>query len=115
MLLIGNAVRFVFVNVTLRRVDAGLQSPTIYQYALSIERQLPFKMRGALYFVGSRTIHQLRTRNINAPVCGLTTVCPTNAQQLQLLRPDAAQGNVYEYEANGISNQQKLLFNVSSH
>ena len=97
---------------TVRRTDAGLQSPTTYQYALSVERQLPLKMRGAVYYVGSRTIHQLRTRNINAPVCGLTSVCPTVAQQLNLLRPDPAQGNIYQYESSGVTDQQQLIFNL---
>ncbi|MDQ6785785.1 MAG: carboxypeptidase regulatory-like domain-containing protein [Acidobacteriota bacterium] len=100
---------------TVRRVDANLHSPTTYQYALSIERQLPLKIRGALYFVGSRTIHQLRTRNINAPVCGFVSICSSlTSPQIQLLRPDPAQGNIYEYEANGVSNQQQLIFNASS-
>jgi hypothetical protein len=97
-----------------RQVDVGLQSPTTYQYALSVERQLPLKMRGSIYYVGSRTIHQLRTRNNNAPLCGLTTVCPVTTQQIQLLRPDPAQGNIYEYESSGVTNQQQFIFNVSS-
>ncbi len=99
---------------TVRRVDQGLQTPTTYQYALSVERQLPLKMRGALYYVGSRTLHQLRTRNVNAPVCGLTSLCPTNAQQLNLLRPDSTQGNVYEYESSGVTNQQQLILSLNA-
>lgn len=99
---------------TVRRVNEGLQSPTTYQYALSVERQLPFKTRGAIYFVGSRTIHQLRSRNINAPVCGLTTVCPNDLLQLKALRPDPSQDNIYQYEASGVSTQKQLIFNISS-
>lgn len=99
---------------TVRRVDADLQSPTIYQYALSVERQLPLRIRGSIYFVGSRTIHQLRTRNINAPVCGLTIVCPNSAQLINALRPDTTQGNIYQFESSGIANQQQLIFNISS-
>lgn len=94
---------------TVRRIDPSLQSPTTYQYALSVERQLPFKVRGAIYYVGSRTIHQLRIRNINAPFCPPLQPCSSTA-----LRPDPTQGNIYEYEANGVANQQQLIFNVSS-
>ena len=101
-------------SFTVRRVDEGLQSPTTYQYALSVERQLPLKIRGSIYFVGSRTTHLLRTRNINAPVCGRTFVCPTDAQTLQVLRPDGTQGNIYQFESSGISNQQQLIFNAST-
>ena len=99
---------------TVRRTSSDLQSPTTYQYALSVERQLPFKTKGAIYFVGSRTIHQLRTVNINAPVCGLNSICPADNAQIQALRPDPAQGNIYEYESNGIANQQQLIFNLNS-
>lgn len=99
---------------TIRQIDPNVRTPTTYQYALSVERQLPLRMRGSIYFVGNRTIHSLRTRNINAPVCGLTTVCPTNSQQLQLLRPDPAQANIYQFESDGVINQQQLIFNLSA-
>ncbi len=101
-------------TITVRRVDEGLQSPTTYQYAISVERQLPFKIRSSIYYVGSRTLHQLRTRNINAPVCGLTSVCPTDTTQLNLLRPLPTQGPIYQYESSGVTNQQQLIFNASS-
>jgi len=99
---------------TVRQVDSDLRIPTTYQYALSVERQLPFRMRGSVYFVGSRTINQLRTRNINAPVCGLTVACPENLSQINLLRPDPTQGNIYQYESSGVTNQQQFIFNLSS-
>ncbi|MGI8470201.1 MAG: beta-sandwich domain-containing protein [Pyrinomonadaceae bacterium] len=99
---------------TVRRTDSGLQAPTIYQYALSVERQLPFKTKGSIYYVGSRTIHQLRTVNVNAPVCGFTSVCPTTTAQIQALRPDPTQGNIYQFESNGVANQQQLIFGLSS-
>ncbi|MGI9035889.1 MAG: carboxypeptidase regulatory-like domain-containing protein [Pyrinomonadaceae bacterium] len=99
---------------TVRRTSPDLQSPTTYQYALSVERQLPFKTKGAIYFVGSRSIHQLRTVNINAPVCGLNSICPNTQAQIQALRPDPTQGNIYEFESNGISKQQQLIFNLNS-
>ncbi|MEJ7699565.1 MAG: TonB-dependent receptor [Pyrinomonadaceae bacterium] len=99
---------------TIRQIDPELRTPTTYQYALSVERQLPLKMRGSIFFVGNRTIHQLRTRNINAPVCGLTVVCPTTSQQIQALRPDPTQANIYQYESSGMINQQQLIFSVNA-
>lgn len=99
---------------TIRQIDPELRTPTTYQYALSVERQLPLKMRGSIFFVGNRTIHQLRTRNINAPVCGLITVCPTSSQQIQALRPDPTQGNIFQYESSGVVNQQQLIFSVNA-
>ncbi|MGI8554834.1 MAG: hypothetical protein ACR2LT_00540 [Pyrinomonadaceae bacterium] len=96
-------------SFTIYQKNSDLQSPEIYQYALSVERQLPFKTRGAIYFVGSRTIHQFRTVNVNAPVCPPLQVCLATTP-----RPNPALGNVYEYQANGISNQKQLIFNLSS-
>lgn len=94
---------------TIRQIADDLQSPTTYQYAFSVERQLPFKTRGAIYYVGSRSIHQLRLRNINAPVCPPLQACLSTA-----LRPDPTQGNIFQYESSGNSNQQQLIFNVNS-
>lgn len=94
---------------TIRRIADDLQSPTTYQYSFSVERQLPFKTRGAIYLVGSRSTHQLRLRNINAPVCPQLQACLATAP-----RPDPTQGNIYEYESSGIANQQQLIFNVNS-
>lgn len=99
---------------TIRQIDPDLRAPTTYQYALSVERQLPLKMTGSIYFVGNRTIHQLRTRNINAPVCGLINICPTTSQQIQLLRPDPTQANIYQYESDGVINQQQLIFGLNA-
>lgn len=99
---------------TIRRVDEELRVPRTYQIALSVERQLPFRTTGAFTFVANRTANVLRTRNINAPVCGFTTVCPLTAAEIQALRPDPTQGNIYQYEATGTVNQKQLIFNFNS-
>lgn len=99
---------------TIRRVSEDLQAPTTYQWALSVERQLPYKIRSAIYYVGNRTIHQLRSRNINAPVCGFTFACPGSQQAAKALRPDPTQDNIYQFESSGVSNQQQLIFNVNA-
>ena len=96
------------------RTSEDLQAPTNYQWAFSVERQLPFKMRGAVSYIGNRSIHQLRTVNINAPACGYGVTCPTATAAIQALRPDPTQGNIFEYQSNGYSNQQQLFFNLNS-
>ncbi|MGI8788983.1 MAG: carboxypeptidase regulatory-like domain-containing protein [Pyrinomonadaceae bacterium] len=90
---------------TIRSVAADLQSPTIYQVALGVERQLPMKTTATIFYIGSRNIHLLRTRNVNAPVC------PTNQSCTNAPRPFPAQGNLYEYESSGVLNQQQLIAN----
>ena len=91
---------------TIRRVADDLQSPYTMQVALGLERQLPYKTTLAVFYIASRTLHVLRTRNINAPVCATPTNCVAGTP-----RPNPALGNVYEYESSGVLNQQQLILN----
>jgi len=90
---------------TIRTIASNLQVPYTMQAALGVERQLPFKTSFGAYFVTSRTLHQLRIRNINAPVCPLQVNC-NNAP-----RPDPTKGNIYQYESSGVNNQNQLILN----
>lgn len=92
-------------STTLRSVSEDLKSPYTIQTALGVERQLPYKITAAVFYVASRTVNQLRVRNINAPICATPTNC------VGAIRPDPTQGNIYEYESTGFSNQQQLIFN----
>jgi hypothetical protein len=55
--------------LTVRRLAEDLQSPTIYQIALSVDRKLPLRTRASVSYMANRQLHMLGTRNINAPVC----------------------------------------------
>ena len=90
---------------TIRRVADDLQSPYTMQVALGLERQLPFKTTAAVFYIASRTLHLLRTRNVNAPVCATPINCVGS------LRPNPTLGNIYEYESSGVLNQQQIIFN----
>ena len=90
---------------TLRQVQDNLQSPYTIQTALGVERQLPFKTTLTAFYIASRNLHLLRTRNINAPIC------PTNTNCANSPRPFAGQGNIYEFESSGVLNQQQLILN----
>ena len=87
----------------IRRVSPDLQSPYTMQAALSVERQLFTRTTLSLFYVASRTLHLLRSRNINAPFCAVGSIC-TNAS-----RPDPTQGPIYQYESSGVFNQQQLI------
>ncbi|HXG82429.1 MAG TPA: hypothetical protein VNI84_00245, partial [Pyrinomonadaceae bacterium] len=89
----------------IRQVSSELQSPYTMQAALSVERQLPARTTLSLFYVASRNIHLLRSRNINAPFC------PTGLSCGSAPRPDPAQGPVYQYESSGVLNQQQLIVN----
>ena len=90
---------------TIRSVAPNLQSPSTMQTALGVERQLPFKTTLTAFYIASRNLHLLRTRNINAPICPNNNTC-NNAP-----RPLAGQGNIYEYESSGVLNQQQIIVN----
>ncbi len=90
---------------TIKQVSPVLEAPYTMQAAIGVERQLPAKTTLATYFITTRTLHQLRTRNINAPICPLQVAC------LNAPRPDNAQGDVYEYESSGSLRQNQMIVN----
>ena len=87
---------------TLRQISPTLQSPYMMQGALTFESALTSKLTfSSALFVG-RSIHQLRTRNVNAPVC------PTQENCVGSVRPDPTRGNINVYESSGTSTQTRL-------
>lgn len=98
------------------RIAGDLNAPYSMQAAISVERQLNARSVFSATYTQSRSIHTLRTRNINAPVCPTTTVCPggLTTAQVQALRPDPTQGNVYLVESSGNSDSRFLNFNIRS-
>jgi hypothetical protein len=90
------------VPQTIRRFAADLSTPYTLQTALSVERQLPNRSTLSINFVNARTLHVLRSRNINAPFPGTG------------VRPFAGQGNIFQYESSGSFNQQQLIVNLNN-
>jgi uncharacterized membrane protein YgcG len=89
------------VPQTVRRVAPELAAPYTMQGALSLEKQLPYRTSLSINFISARTLHVLRSRNINAPVNGV--------------RPfGTAAGNIYEYESSGRFNQNQLIVSVNN-
>ena len=93
---------------TIRRVSPVLQAPYTLQGAIGVERQLPARTTLAAFFITSRILHQLRSRNINAPICATPTNC------LGAERPDPSLGNIYEYESSGRTNQNQFMMSFRS-
>ncbi|HVF54823.1 MAG TPA: carboxypeptidase regulatory-like domain-containing protein [Pyrinomonadaceae bacterium] len=90
------------VPQTVRRLAPDLTTPYTLQTALSIERQLPWRTTLSVNFVNARTLHVLRSRNVNAPLPGT------------LVRPLPEQGNIFQYESSGRFNQRQLIVNVNN-
>ncbi|MDX6695375.1 MAG: hypothetical protein QOF02_2978 [Blastocatellia bacterium] len=85
-----------------RQLAPDIQTPYTLQTALSLERQLPRRTTLSVNFVNARTLHVLRSRNVNAPVPGT------------LVRPLPEQGNIFQYESSGRFNQQQLIVSVNN-
>lgn len=98
------------------RIADDLSSPYSTQWALSVERQLPAKTVLSATFTSSRSVHILRTRNVNAPICPNTTVCPPGLTQAQIQarRPNPAAGNITQMESSGYASAQFLSVNLRS-
>ena len=68
--------------------------------SLSVERQLVTNVTLSVSYIGARTLHVLRSRNINAPINGV--------------RPFANVGNIFQYESSGRFNQNQLIVNFNN-
>jgi hypothetical protein len=88
------------------QIDRGLVAPRIIQSAVGIERQLPKNITVSLNYTNSRGVHQLRTRNINAPLPG---TYPGNP-----IYPLGNANPLYQYESSGLFKQDQLTVNVNA-
>lgn len=93
------------VPQTIVRMSDQLRSPYTIQSAISVERQLPYKTTLSVSYVNTRTLHLLRSRNINAPFTD---------ESGQVVRPDPNSGNIFQYESNGVFNQRQFVVNVAN-
>ncbi|HTD25147.1 MAG TPA: carboxypeptidase regulatory-like domain-containing protein [Terriglobales bacterium] len=90
--------------LSVRHIDTKLHAPYTMQFATSVERQLTKTANLSITYLHSRGVHQLLSRNINTPLPGAPSV----------IYPLGQQGNVYQYQSEGIFNQNQLItsFNV---
>ncbi|HEV7905195.1 MAG TPA: carboxypeptidase regulatory-like domain-containing protein [Pyrinomonadaceae bacterium] len=86
---------------TTRIVASDLQAPYTIQSTASVERLLPGRVTMTASYVNTRTLHLLRTRNINAPIAGVRPL-------------GESRGNVYQYESSAVLNQNQLLVNANT-
>jgi len=98
---------------TIVQVSPTLQSPYTIQGAVSVERQLPYKIVLTTTFLTARTIHALRSRNINALVPGTFTL-GANGQPVGGVRPIGNIGNIFQYESSGVINQNQLIVSFNN-
>ncbi|MFM8440524.1 MAG: carboxypeptidase regulatory-like domain-containing protein, partial [Acidobacteriota bacterium] len=88
---------------TIQRVSPVLQAPFTTQATIGVERQLPGRTTLTGFYVYSRTLHVLRTRNVNAPVCASPTNC------VGAVRPNPTLGNINSVESSGTAETNQLI------
>jgi len=82
-------------------ISSSLRAPYLMQSALGIERQLPKKTTLAVNYTNSHGLHELRSRNINAPLADGAYPYPSESP-------------IYEMESAGLYNQNLLITNINS-
>ncbi len=103
------------LSSTPRIIASDVHAPYTMQSIFSVERQLPRRTTVAVYYSFARSLHMVRSRNINAPVCPTGSLCPVNDPlAIQALRPDPLQGNIYQYETSGVTEDQRLFVRLQS-
>jgi hypothetical protein len=91
------------------KVDSQIQAPQTFQYAATVERQLPKNTTVSLSYTNSRGVHQLRSRNINAPLPGTYT-----GEFGSGVFPYGNSGPLFLYESSALFKQEQLTANVNA-
>jgi hypothetical protein len=100
----------------------NLQAPYTLQTVFSVERQLPKNLTVAASYINVRTLHVLRTRQLNAPLPGTFTpgipgtgVLPLNcADYIPASINPSTRCNIFGYESSGVFNQNQFIINFQS-
>jgi Carboxypeptidase regulatory-like domain len=101
------------IQQTVRQIAPDIRTPYTMQTAFSVEQQLPHRTTLSVSYIGARTLHLLRSRNINAPLlnaAGRPFIDTTG----NLVRPVAGAGNIYQFESSGIFNQHQLVVSLNN-
>jgi hypothetical protein len=101
---------------TAYQIAPNLRAPYTIQSAVGVERQLSKNATVSVTYLNSHGVHQLMTRNINAPLPGTYVYCSTGDSSCTPsagVRPYGDVGNIYQYESDGLFNQNQVITNFS--
>ena len=101
------------IQQTVRQIAPDLRTPYTMQTAFSVERQLPLRMTLSVSYINARTLHVLRSRNINAPLLNAAGR-PLLDSSGNVVRPLSTSGNVFQFESSGLFNQHQLVVSVNN-
>ncbi|MEJ2010081.1 MAG: hypothetical protein P8Z30_18320, partial [Acidobacteriota bacterium] len=94
---------------TVYQISPTYKSPYVIEAAVGLERQITKNIRGSVTYINTHGVHQLLTRNINAPLP--STYDP--ADPSSGVRPFGDVGNIYQYENAGLYNENQLIANFN--
>ena len=101
---------------TVYQIAPNLRAPYTIQSALGVERQLSKNATLSVTYLNSHGVHQLMTRNINAPLPGTYVFCSAGDSSCTAsagVRPYGDVGNIYQYESDGLFNQNQVVSNFN--
>jgi hypothetical protein len=87
------------------QINPTLHAPYVIQSAFSMERQVTKIANATLTYLNSRGVHELLTRNINAPTPGT----PYSTGPF----PYPSEGPIYRYDSGGVFWQNQLIANFN--
>jgi hypothetical protein len=88
---------------TIYQIDPNLRTPYTTQGGMGLERQVTKNITVSVTYLNTHGVHQLITRNINAPD-------PANPGDA---RPNPGISDLYQYESAGLYNQNQLIGNFN--
>jgi hypothetical protein len=94
----------------------SLRAPYTIQSAVGLERQLSKNTTASFTYLNSHGVHQFMTRNINAPLPGTYVLCSAGDSSCTPsagVRPYGDVGNIYEFESDGLFNQNQVISNFN--
>jgi hypothetical protein len=94
------------VTPTIYNISPSLHAPYSMQTAIGVDQQITKTATVSVTYLNNRGVHQLVTRNINAPLYGPNTDNSGN-------RPFGTNQNIYQYESAAIFKQNQLLVNFN--
>jgi hypothetical protein len=97
------------------QIDPNLRAPYTIQTGVGLERQLSKSATVSVTYLNSHGVHQLLTRDINAPLPGTYPLGDPSAgtRPYQTFANVPNVGNIYQYESAGIFNQNQLITNFN--
>lgn len=90
------------------RISPTYRSPYLMQSGITLERTLKQYGTVSLAYQNMRGVHQLLTRNINAPLPGTYDPADPNSG----VRPYGNTGNLYQYDTGGVFRYDQLYLNA---